>query len=223
MRKGASSAQHPHKRDNVQKYMYTNREGSAVPEAVRRRRDPETRRLTIVTAAAELITEVGVEAITHRMVAARAEVPLGATTQYFATLDDLRDAALQQLATHVAERMGEIRKVIEERGATPALLAELIRSALTDAHAVQADRAVVTAAVHDPRLRELARQWSDELVTIFAPVHGDDRARAAAVFIDGVLWHAQIHDRPLDQHLIEMALTGILGNAGPPASTAKTD
>lgn len=193
-----------------------------MPDAVRRRRDPETRRLAIVTAAAELITEVGVDAITHRMVAARADVPLGATTQYFATLDDLRDAALQQLAIHVAERMGAIREVIADRGATPALLAELIRTALADARAVQADRVVVTAAVHDPSLRELARHWSDELVRIFAPIHGNDRAQAAAVFIDGVLWHAQIHERPLDQHIIETALTGILGTAEAPASTAQT-
>lgn len=191
-------------------------------EAVRRKRDPESRRLAIATAAAELITEVGVDAITHRMVAARADVPLGATTQYFATLDDLRDAALQLLAAHVAERMGTIREVIAERGATPALLAELIHMALADATAVQADRAVVTAAVHDPRLRELARSWSDELVRIFTPAHGHDRAQAAAVFIDGVLLHAQIHEQPLDQDLIETALTGILGTAELPAPTAKT-
>ncbi len=198
--------------------MYNSPEGRVVAGAVRRRRDPETRRLAIITAAAALITEVGVDAITHRMVAARADVPLGATTQYFATLDDLRDAALQLLATHVAERMTEIRAVISERGATPALLAELIHTALADATAVQADRAVVTAAVHDSRLRALARQWSDELVGIFAPVHGIDRAQAAAVFIDGVLWHAQIHDNPLEQHFIEVALISILGTADAAAS-----
>lgn len=191
-------------------------------EAVRRKRDPETRRLTIVTAAAELITEVGVDAITHRMVASRADVPLGATTQYFATLDDLRDAALRLLAAHATERMSGIREVIRERGASPALLAELVHAALADATTVQADRAVVTAAVHDPRLRELARRWSDELVGIFAPVHGNDRAQAAAVFIDGVLWHAQIHELPLDQHLIETALTGILGNTEATASPSPT-
>lgn len=190
--------------------------------AVRRKRDPEMRRLAIVTAAAELITEVGVDAITHRMVASRADVPLGATTQYFDTLDDLRDAALKLLAAHVAERMTAIREVISERGATPALLAELIDAALADAASVQADRAVVTAAVHDPRLRELARHWTDELVGILAPVHGPDKARAAAVFIDGVLWHAQIHERPLDRGLIETALTGILGTTEAAASPSPT-
>lgn len=187
-------------------------------DTVRRKRDPEMRRLAIVTAAAELITEVGVDAITHRMVAARADVPLGATTQYFDTLDDLRDAALQLLASHVGERMAQIREVITEHGATPALLAELIHTALADEASVQADRAVVTAAVHDPRLRALARNWSEELVGIFAPVHGADRAEAAAVFIDGVLWHAQIHENPLDQRFIEAALISIFGTADAAAS-----
>ncbi|MEW1975646.1 TetR family transcriptional regulator [Microbacterium profundi] len=191
-------------------------------DTVRRKRDPEMRRLAIVTAAAELITEVGVDAITHRMVAARADVPLGATTQYFDTLDDLRDAALQLLASHVGERMAQIREVITEHGATPALLAELIHTALADEASVQADRAVVTAAVHDPRLRALARNWSEELVGIFAPVHGADRAEAAAVFIDGVLWHAQIHERPLEQHLIQSALADILGVTETAASASLT-
>ncbi|SJN46347.1 Transcriptional regulator, TetR family [Microbacterium esteraromaticum] len=185
-------------------------------DQVRRRRDPHARRQAIVTAAAELITEVGVDAITHRMVAARADVPLGATTQYFATLDDLRDAALHLLVEHVDEKMNAIKTVLTERGTTPAVLAGLLQVALADARSVQADRAVVTAAVHDPRLRELARHWSDEFAAFLAPLYGHDRAQAAAVFIDGVLWHAQIHDEPLAQHLIESALTGIL--TPPPAA-----
>lgn len=176
----------------------------------RRRRDPEARRREIIAAASELIVEIGVDAITHRKVAARAGVPLGATTQYFATLDDLRDAAVRALAADVDERIEVTRRAVIADGVTPAGLAHLIHRGLEDARAVQADRAVVTAAVHDPRLRELARHWSDEVVGFIAPVHGQDRARAAAVFIDGVLWHAQIHDEPLEEGLIRDALAGIL-------------
>ena len=179
-------------------------------EGTRRRRDPEARRREIVTAAAELIVEIGVDAVTHRKVAARAGVPLGATTQYFATLDDLRDAALGALVAEVEERIEITREAVVADGVTPAGLAHLIHQGLEDARAVQADRAVVTAAVHDPRVRELARHWSDEVVGFIAPVHGTDRARAAAVFIDGVLWHAQIHDEPLGEGLIRDALAGIL-------------
>ncbi|MFJ4172972.1 TetR/AcrR family transcriptional regulator [Microbacterium sp. NPDC089696] len=191
-------------------------------EGTRRRRDPEARRREIVTAAAELIIEVGVEALTHRKVAARANVPLGATTQYFATLDDLRDAALGALASEIQTRIDETRRAVVAEGVTPEGIARLVRQGLDDARAVHADRAVVTAAVHDPRVRAFARQWSDEVVGFMSPVHGLDRARAAAVFIDGVLWHAQIHDEPLDEELIRDALAGILtpAQASAPASPA---
>lgn len=187
-------------------------------EITRRRRDPEARRREIVTAAAELIVEIGSDALTHRKVAARAGVPLGATTQYFATLDDLRDAALGALVAEVEAGIEATRRAVVAEGVTPTGLARLVHKALEDARAVRADRAVVTAAVHDPRVRDLARRWSDEIVGFISPVHGEDRARAAAVFIDGVLWHAQIHDEPLDEELIRDALAGILRPAQAPAS-----
>lgn len=191
-------------------------------QGTRRRRDPEARRREIIGAAAELIIEVGVDAVTHRKVAARAGVPLGATTQYFATLDDLRETALRALAVEIQERIEDTRRAVAAEGVTPEGIARLVRQALDDARAVQTDRAVVTAAVHDPRVRAFARQWSDEIVGFMSPVHGVDRARAAAVFIDGVLWHAQIHDEPLDEELIRDALAGILtpGQASAPASIA---
>lgn len=187
-------------------------------DASRRRRDPEARRLAIVTAAAELITEIGVDAITHRKVAARADVPLGATTQYFATLDDLRSAALQLLVEHVDEQMRVVRDTLASQGNTPDVLATLLHAGLTDAHSLRADRAVVTAAVHDPRLRELARHWSDELVHSLAPTYGVERAQAVAVFIDGTLWHAQIHDEPLALDILRHAIAAIL--EAPQAATS---
>lgn len=181
---------------------------------VRRRRDPEARRREIVEAAAELIVEIGVDALTHRKVAARACVPLGATTQYFDTLDDLRDAALGFLVREIESRIESTRKAVAAVGVTPEGLAHLIAESLADARALETDRAVVTAAVHDPRVRELAKRWSDQVVEFIAPVHGLDRAKAAAVFIDGVLWHANLSDDPLEERLIRDGLAGILAPHG---------
>ncbi len=177
----------------------------------RRRRDPEARRQAIVDAAAELIVEVGVDAITHRMVAARADVPLGATTQYFDTLDDLRDAALGCLLQHVDARMEATRQALVARGSSARALAAVIHGALVDAQTMQTDRAVVTAAVHDPRLREIARDLSDRLAGFLVDEHGPERATAAAAFLDGVLWHSLVRDEPMPQPIIEMALAGIFG------------
>ncbi|MEJ1089498.1 TetR family transcriptional regulator [Microbacterium sp. Mu-80] len=179
--------------------------------AVRRRRDPETRRRAIVSAAAELIVEIGVGAVTHRLIAARAGVPLGATTQYFATLDDLRAEALRFLVAEVDARIDGIRSDLDERGTTPAVLAELLARGLADAHALEADRAVVTAAVNDPQLRELARRWSQQMAGFLVADFGPQRATAAAIFIDGVFWHSRINDEPLSMAFLESALADILG------------
>jgi len=183
-----------------------------MPEPARRRRDPEARRNAIVLAAAESIVEVGVDAITHRMVAARAGVPLGATTQYFDTLDDLREAALELLVAHVGEQIQVLRDVIESQGATAPVIAGHLAELTADAVGLKADRAVVTAAVHDPKLRELARSLSRRVIAVLEPAHGEERATAAAVFIDGVIWHSQINDAPLPRRIIETALAGILGD-----------
>lgn len=180
-------------------------------ESTRRRRDPEARRREIVAAAAELIVEVGADALTHRLVAARADVPLGATTQYFGTLDDLRAAALRALADEVDARLDGVRAALAERGVSPAVLAELITAGLEDARAVKADRAVVTAAIHDPKLRELARHLSEQLEGFLEPAYGADRAVAATIFIDGVMWSTQMRDTVLDRSFIETVLTQILG------------
>lgn len=180
-------------------------------DSPRRRRDPEARRREIIAAAAELIVEVGVNAVTHRLIAARAGVPLGATTQYFATLDDLRSEALHHLVTEVDARIDGIRSALEQHGATPAVLTDLLVQGLADARALEADRAVVTAAVDDPQLRALARRWSERMIGFLVPAYGIERATAASVFIDGVLWHARIHDETLNAGLIEGALARILG------------
>ena len=64
--------------------------------ALTARRDPEARRQQIIKAAVRAIAEVGVGNVTHRQIAALAGVPLGSTTYYFPTLDDLVAAALRE-------------------------------------------------------------------------------------------------------------------------------
>jgi DNA-binding transcriptional regulator YbjK len=57
------------------------------------------RRSSIVEAAADLLTDGGPPAVTHRAVAAKAGVPLGSTTYYFADRDELLAAAIERART----------------------------------------------------------------------------------------------------------------------------
>ena len=55
------------------------------------------RRERIVAAGADLLAREGFGVLSHRTVAERAGVPLGSTTYYFASLDELRAAAARTL------------------------------------------------------------------------------------------------------------------------------
>jgi DNA-binding transcriptional regulator YbjK len=51
----------------------------------------------LVEAAAALVLQRGLGALTHRAVASRAHLPLASTTYYFASVEELRDEALRHL------------------------------------------------------------------------------------------------------------------------------
>jgi TetR/AcrR family transcriptional regulator, regulator of biofilm formation and stress response len=70
-------------------------EGGRAARRARGRNDPE-RPQRIIEAAKHLIARSGVNALTHRAIAEEAGVPLGSTTYYFRSLDDIIVAALAQ-------------------------------------------------------------------------------------------------------------------------------
>jgi DNA-binding transcriptional regulator YbjK len=72
------------------------------------------RRDTIVSAAAELILRDGPSSVTHRSVAAQADVPLAATTYYFSGLDDLLAAAGQRIVRDWADRAQAIGHAVAD-------------------------------------------------------------------------------------------------------------
>jgi len=74
------------------------RYGLRVTTPLRRQPRGAARRDAIVEAAAALVVEAGPSTLTHRTIAQRADVPLAATTYYFASLDDLVGAAGIRLA-----------------------------------------------------------------------------------------------------------------------------
>lgn len=78
------------------------------PASVGRYARGAQRRGVLIEAAADLLLEDGLAALSHRAVAARAGLPLASTTYYFASADDLRDEALQHVAATWAARAGAV-------------------------------------------------------------------------------------------------------------------
>ena len=71
----------------------------------------ERRRYALVCAAADLLCEGGFQAVSHRAVADRADLPLASTTYYFSSLEELIETAVEHLA--IAE-VSELRARLHE-------------------------------------------------------------------------------------------------------------
>lgn len=83
----------------------------------RRQRRGQERRDTIIDATLVILESEGLEGITHRRVAEAAAVPLAATTYYFASKDDLMQAAMGRLIAREAAVFRQIAEAVTSAGA----------------------------------------------------------------------------------------------------------
>ncbi|WP_306368246.1 TetR/AcrR family transcriptional regulator [Nocardiopsis sp. CC223A] len=178
-----------------------------------RTRDPERRRRAIVKAAADLIVGGGAARLTHRRVAARAQVSLGSTTYHFSSLAELKTAALEHLTREGEVWLERVRTTLADHDGDPRGLCDLIADYLADRAQVTTDFALAAAAADDPALRPLALIWFDGLVEALCAYTDPDTARAVAVFTDGALIHALLHDAPLDTAALYRSITALLSAA----------
>lgn len=174
------------------------------------KRDPEGRRRAIIEAAAEIIVTRGPSALTHRAVAAEAGVSLGSTTQYFASLDELREAALEDLAHEIERLLLELEESLDTGASLPEVLARDTYEFLSNERAVRADVALLAIGVTEPDLRALALMWTDRLIEILSPRVGSDRALAIALCLDGATLHAALHEEPLSEDEIFRIISALV-------------
>ncbi|MER7081569.1 transcriptional regulator, TetR family [Saccharopolyspora kobensis] len=183
-------------------------------EQKRARRDPRGRRQAIIDAAVALVSENGVDELTHRRVAARAQVSLGATTYYFSSLDELKAEALARLAQRLDESLDQIRDALAAGDGDPAALATWLHDYLNDTAQVRIDSALTFSAANDAELRPLALSWTERMAEILAPYTDAETARTIAVFCDGTIVHALLHDEPLDAEFLRRAITALMRPGG---------
>jgi DNA-binding transcriptional regulator YbjK len=154
----------------------------------------DERRGQIAAAVIEVIAEHGVRGVTHRRVAQAAGVPLGSTTYYFATLDDLLLAGLELAAErnlHLLEKIAPaIAAGVPLEQALANLGAELIS---TDRALYIAENELYLAAMRTPALQATARQWCREMDDILTPYFPDEEsARLVVNAFCGLLLEAML-------------------------------
>jgi len=178
--------------------------------AARRSRDPQARRAALATAAIEVIAEVGIGRTTHRAVAARAGLPLGATTYYFPTLDDLIAAGLRQATAELEADLSLRAPTLHDAEDLAAALTDLALSYLEDRGQTQIEYELFVAAARDPALRPLAETWLTGMTALLEPRVGPAKARMLVALLDGAMLHALVTAAPLDTFALTAALRALI-------------
>ncbi len=177
-------------------------------EPARTRRSDPRRRERLVEVALQVIAANGVAAASHRAVAEAADVPLGSTTYYFASLDDLHAAAIQQ---HVDRVFGLFRTRLDAAVSRHEVLEALVEIVMDQFGVAQATFPVTVElyalAVRKPRFAAITDTWVEQTRVLLAEHMSQEQARAVNAFIEGVTLHNALSrtEFPREQLLRELA------------------
>lgn len=158
--------------------------------------DPH-RRERIARAAIAVVAERGLEGLTHRAVAAVADVPLGSTTYHFATLDDLLGVALAHAAEDNVRRMRTWEAGLPPDADLAEAIADLIMSGVgEDRASTVVEYELYIAALHRAHLRATCAAWDGALGDLFGTRTDPVTGHLLAGLFCGVLMQAAVADPP---------------------------
>jgi DNA-binding transcriptional regulator YbjK len=175
-----------------------------------RRYDP-ARRQRIIDAAIRVVAAKGIAGLSHRSVAAEADVPLGSTTYHFKTLDELLVAALRQANegfTKTVAARGALRDPDTDLAAD---LAALGREWLAgDRTGVEVEYELYLAALRRPALRPVADEWGRDFADLLARRTDPVTARALVALIDGICLQVLLTGAPYDEEYAREMLARVI-------------
>ncbi|MEV6739745.1 TetR family transcriptional regulator [Streptomyces sp. NPDC051104] len=187
-----------------------------------RRYDPERRR-RIIDAAIRVVGEKGIAGLSHRSVAAEADVPLGSTTYHFRTLDELLVAALRQANEGFARTLTESGLLENTEGDLAADLARLLRQWLDgDRAGVELEYELYLAALRRPALRPVAAEWMEQTAESLARRTDPATARALLALLDGICLQVLLTGAPYDEEYAREALARVIPDPCPTPATRPT-
>ncbi|WP_326683625.1 TetR family transcriptional regulator [Streptomyces microflavus] len=181
-----------------------------------RRYDPE-RRTRIIDAALRVIAADGIAGLSHRTVAAEADVPLGSTTYHFGSLDELLTAALRRSNENFAQalRDSEVCAVEPSGEETGAGLADELTRVLGEwfageRGAIELEYELYLAALRRPALQPVAAEWTESAVEVLSARTDPATARALVALMDGVCLQVLLTGSAFDAAYTREMLTRVV-------------
>lgn len=185
----------------------------------------ERRRHALVSAAAELLSEGGFEAVRHRAVARRAGLPLASTTYYFASLDDLVAKAVEYIgageAAQLRSRVQALPRRRRSTGATANLLLDLLAGEPTSEQLISRYERYIACARH-PALRGVERRLLQQRVDAVVEAVGRsgrlarvDMITALVCAVDGAVVSALVADGVAPRETARATLVDVIDVLAP--------
>ncbi|MFF2326099.1 MULTISPECIES: TetR/AcrR family transcriptional regulator [unclassified Streptomyces] len=176
-----------------------------------RRYDPE-RRDRIIDAAIRVVGAQGIAGLSHRSVAAEADVPLGSTTYHFASLDELLIAALRRSNENFADVMRESGALADPAADLAKALAGLLGAYFSGGRGrAELEYELYLAALRRPSLRPVAAEWTDGTAELLSRRTDPATARALVALMDGICLHVLLTGGEYDEAYAREMLGRVVG------------
>jgi DNA-binding transcriptional regulator YbjK len=173
------------------------------------------RREALLEATLRIVADTGADAVTHRRVAAVAQLPLASTTYYFDSKEELLTAALELAAERDLVRL---HAIADQRLQSPASPDDAVAAVIdppgdersederaAGRRSLIASYTLLLEAARRPALQELARRWTDayletvsELLRRAGSATPRDDAQVLLAAADGLLIIALATGEPQD-------------------------
>lgn len=206
--------------------MYNLESSALIP----RRRSPDSRRaakqprgterrLLLLRTTLQLIATEGIDAVSHRSVAERAGVPLGSTTYWFDSRQDMLRQALEYFAEVELDTMRErlaavLGKRLSRRRLVDEFTAHMVTQIGNERWSAMSQYALLNEAARQPELEEVCREWNQAwrelLAEVFASLGAPKPELEATMFLamlDGLLLaQLAVPDEDVENSVIRPAL-----------------
>lgn len=183
----------------------------------RRQRGPNDpdRRDRIARAAVAVIAEHGIDSLTHRKVAAMADVPLGSTTYHFASLEELIAAALDKAAEAGIGQLQAWADALDDGADVASALADYVIESIGERrNQTLAEYNLYVLALHRPHLQQAAVEWDNALSDVLIALTDRPTGRMLGTLLCGLLMQNVLRtDLPSKADVEETFRRAIAGTA----------
>ncbi|WP_406071789.1 TetR family transcriptional regulator [Streptomyces sp. NBC_01020] len=167
----------------------------------------------MLDAALTVLVEDGVAGITHRKVAAGADVPLGSVTYHFTSLTELCTQAFGRYVEQQTAGYEALFAEVTSREDLIDVLVELVRGGPSRHRSAVLGFELHLAALRDPALRALTQQWTRSSRAVLARFTGPEGAARLDALLEGMIMHALLSTDREPHEETRAAIVQVLGPA----------